>query len=42
MGLPVKVVALDLGFKQASHFCRKFKSCFGIAPSRFANLESQV
>jgi AraC-like DNA-binding protein len=25
-GEPVKVVALELGFKQSSHFCRQFKS----------------
>lgn len=35
---PVKVVALDLGFKQASHFCRQFKSFNHLTPSQFASL----
>ena len=36
-GFPVKVVALELGFKQTSHFCREFKSYHQITPSRFAD-----
>ncbi|MGB7748310.1 MAG: helix-turn-helix domain-containing protein [Verrucomicrobiia bacterium] len=37
--LPVKVVALELGFKQASHFCRQFKSFHHLTPSQFASQE---
>ena len=29
----VKAVAIDLGFKQVSHFCREFKRYHGIKPS---------
>jgi AraC family transcriptional regulator len=32
----VKVVALELGFKQVSHFCRQFKSLHNLTPSQFA------
>jgi transcriptional regulator GlxA family with amidase domain len=35
-GQPVKVVALELGFKQTSHFCRQFKSLHNLTPSQFA------
>src|SRR5689334_9933219 len=35
-GEPVKKVALDLGFKQISHFCRQFKNRNKITPSQFA------
>jgi AraC-like DNA-binding protein len=31
----VKTVAFELGFKQVSHFSRKFKVCFGRSPSQF-------
>jgi len=31
----VKTVALDLGFKQASHFSRRFKLYYGLSPSKF-------
>ena len=34
-GIPVKVVALELNFKQASHFCRHFKSWRTMTPSEF-------
>lgn len=34
-GDPVKKVALDLGFKQTSHFCREFKSRTHMTPSQF-------
>jgi transcriptional regulator GlxA family with amidase domain len=34
-GIPVKKVALDLGFKQISHFCRKFKQLSGITASEY-------
>lgn len=34
-GEPVKKVALDLGFKQTSHFCRQFKSHKNMTPSEF-------
>jgi AraC-like DNA-binding protein len=32
-GDQIKVVAIDLGFKQLSHFSRAFKEHFGVAPS---------
>jgi AraC-like DNA-binding protein len=35
-GESIKKVALDLGFKQPSHFCRQFKSRNKITPSQFA------
>ena len=35
-GQPVKVVALELGFKQTSHFCRQFKSQVNLTPSQYA------
>lgn len=35
-GEPVKKVALDLGFKQTSHFCRQFKNRNKLTPSQFA------
>jgi len=35
-GQPVKKVALELGFKQVSHFCRQFKSQNHLTPSQFA------
>jgi AraC-like DNA-binding protein len=31
----VKYVALELGFKQVSHFCRQFKSLHNLTPSQF-------
>jgi AraC-like DNA-binding protein len=34
-GESVKKVALELGFKQSSHFCRQFKTLIGIKPSEF-------
>lgn len=39
-GEPVKKVALDLGFKQSSHFCRQFKTRNHLTPSQFASSES--
>jgi AraC-like DNA-binding protein len=35
-GAPVKRVALELGFKQISHFCRQFKCRNKMTPSEFA------
>jgi AraC-like DNA-binding protein len=35
-GESVKKVALDLGFKQTSHFCRQFKNRNKMTPSQFA------
>lgn len=32
---PVKVVAIELGYKQTSHFCRQFKVWYGATPSQF-------
>lgn len=34
-GKAVKVAALDAGFKQSSHFCRKFKERFHVTPLEF-------
>jgi AraC family transcriptional regulator len=34
-GEPVKKVAFDLGYKQASHFCRQFKKSSTLTPSQF-------
>lgn len=34
-GLSVKCVALELGYKQSSHFCRHFKERNGMTPSEF-------
>ncbi|MGA3284414.1 MAG: helix-turn-helix domain-containing protein [Verrucomicrobiota bacterium] len=41
-GQPVKVVALELGFKQVSHFCRQFKSQNHLTPSQFASIQTQT
>src|SRR5947208_1029773 len=35
LGRPVKVVAIELGFKQSSHFCREFKRQTNLTPSQF-------
>jgi transcriptional regulator GlxA family with amidase domain len=37
-GQPVKDVAWELGFKQSSHFCRKFKERFNLTPTAFVAL----
>jgi transcriptional regulator GlxA family with amidase domain len=37
-GEPVKNVALNLGFKQSSHFCRQFKMHHNVTPAKFAGL----
>jgi AraC-like DNA-binding protein len=31
----IKKVAMELGFKQLSHFCRQFKKVYGMTPSEF-------
>lgn len=36
-GESIKKVALDLGFKQPSHFCRQFKIRTKMTPSEFAS-----
>jgi AraC-like DNA-binding protein len=41
-GQPVKVVALELGFKQSSHFCRQFKLQFHLTPSQFTAQAKQT
>ena len=33
----VKATAYELGFKQVSHFCRRFKEVYGMTPSQFLN-----
>ena len=40
-GLRIKEVAIDLGYKQMSHFSRDFKSAFGIAPSELATRKNR-
>lgn len=37
-GKSVKFIAMELGYKQASHFCRQFKLFKGLRPSQFAML----
>lgn len=37
----VKKVAIDLGFKQVSHFCRKFKEQYGLTPSEYLSLHQR-
>jgi AraC-like DNA-binding protein len=37
-GMPVKVVATSLGFKQAAHFCRHFKRLHQRTPTEFVVL----
>ncbi len=34
-GLSVKAVAIELGFKQTSHFCRRFKALYQLTPTEF-------
>ena len=34
-GKQVKAVAIELGFKNSAHFCRKFKSSTKLTPSEF-------
>lgn len=36
-GAAVKEVSATLGYKQASHFSRDFKSFYGVEPGRFAS-----
>src|SRR5690242_15912070 len=38
-GESVKKVALDLNFKQVSHFCRQFKLQMSVTPSEFVLLQ---
>jgi AraC family transcriptional regulator len=40
-GDPIKKVAFDLGFKQASHFCRRFKFFHRMTPSEFISFRAQ-
>jgi AraC-like DNA-binding protein len=41
-GIPVRLVAKNLGFKQASHFCRRFKQLHQRTPSEFVASHRQV
>ena len=34
----VKSVAIQLGFKRASHFSREFKRCYGVCPSKYKSI----
>ena len=40
-GDSVKKVALDLGFKQPSHFCKQFKTRTHMTPSEFVDSQLQ-
>jgi AraC-like DNA-binding protein len=40
-GAAIKVVAIELGFKQASHFCRQFKSANQMTPSEFISSRTE-
>lgn len=37
-GLPIKAVAIELGYGHASNFCREFKDVIGLKPSQWASL----
>lgn len=39
-GAAVKEISATLGYKQASHFSRDFKSFYGIAPGRFGSADN--
>lgn len=39
-GTPVKVVALDLGYKHTSHFSKQFKEHFRMSPTTFVAMAS--
>lgn len=41
-GVPAKIVAIDLGFKQASHFSRQFKEYVGLPPTQFVALANDA
>ena len=41
-GASVKRVAIDLGFKQSSHFCRQFKAFSLMTPSQYVNLNFET
>lgn len=38
----VKRAALELGFKQVSHFCRHFKKAYRMTPSEFLSLHTRL
>ena len=38
----VKGTALQLGYKQESHFCKSFKSCYGITPTKMLDIHRQL
>jgi len=37
-GNSIKAVALNLGYKQSSHFCRQFKTVNEMTPSQFVSI----
>ncbi len=41
-GSPVKAAASQLGFKQASHFCREFKRCYEMTPRQYVILYNEA
>lgn len=41
-GQPVKMVASQLGYKQASHFCRQFKRSYRMTPSQYLVVKSDA
>ncbi|MNW14347.1 HTH-type transcriptional regulator GadW [compost metagenome] len=40
-GLPVKTVALEVGFSQTSYFGRRFREREGMTPLEFRNLHNE-
>ena len=38
----IKNTALQLGFKQESHFCKSFKACYDITPSEMLDIHSRL
>lgn len=41
-GKPLKAVAYDVGFKQPSHFTRRFKARYGVPPSMIGAASGQI
>jgi AraC-like DNA-binding protein len=41
-GLSIKAVAIELGFKHTSHFCRQFKAVNAMTPTEFVLRKAQT
>jgi len=41
-GVSVKEIAAELGFKQAHHFSREFKKCWGVCPTQTPSAEHKM